>query len=120
MENQSINPKVVIGVVAAIAFVAFIIWFIFMSNTPEYKYGQKAVEDAKGAIFTADQYLDGKLDERQFERQLIPYKNKNVEYGDSTYEIYTKIKYMDDIAFTDYDILKYRNELAELIGEKKR
>lgn len=118
IEDKKQGLRVVICVGAVIAAVAFVIWFIVMCNTPGYKYGSDAVEDAKGAIFTADQYLDGKLTEREYDRQII-YYGKDVDVSDKTYEIYANIDFMD-LAVTDADILKYRNEIADMIGEEKR
>lgn len=118
MDDKKQGLKVVIWVGTIIAVLAFIIWFIIMCNTPEYKYGTDAVEDAKEAIFTADQYLDGKLTEREYDRQIVCYK-KDVDVSDKTYEIYANIAFMDS-AVTDANILKYRNEIAYIIGEKER
>jgi hypothetical protein len=115
---KEVNIKVVIGVLACI-FAVFVIWFIVNSNSVESKYGMEAVEDAKSAIFTADQYLDGKREKREYQNQLKRYSKDNVEIGDKTYDIYHAIEFMT-LMSSDADILKYRNELADLVGEKKR
>ena len=118
MENKSVNSKMVIGVIAVIGIIVFFIWFLVMCNTPEYKYGKDAVEDAKAAIFTADQYLDRKLTDREFDIQ-IKFCSKDVEVSDKTYKIYSNIDFMRP-AISDANILKYRNQLANTIGEKER
>ena len=118
MENKSVNSKMIIGVIAVIGIIAFFIWFLVMCNTPEYKYGKDAVEDAKAAIFTADQYLDRKLTDREFSIQ-IKFCSKDVEISDKTYEIYSNIDFIRN-AVLDANILKYRNQLANIIGEKER
>ena len=118
MENKSVNSKRIIGVVAVIAIIAFFIWFLVMCNTSEYKYGKDAVEDAKAAIFTADQYLDRKLTDREFDIQII-YCNKDVDVSETAYDIYSNIDFMR-LAVSDADVLKYRNQLANIIGEKER
>nr|DAK54091.1 MAG TPA: hypothetical protein [Caudoviricetes sp.] len=118
MENKSVNSKMVIGVLAVIGIIVFFIWFLVMCNTPEYKYGKDAVEDAKAAIFTADQYLDRKLTDREFDIQ-IKFCSKDVEVSDKTYEIYSNIDFISN-AVSDANILKYRNQLANIIGEKER
>lgn len=115
---KDLNTKVIIGITACILAV-FAVWFIINNNSAERKYGTDAVEDAKGAIFTADQYLDGNLDKREFKTQMYHYSNDDVEYGDKTYDIYHAIEYMK-LMSTDADMLKYRNEIAALIGEKKK
>lgn len=116
--EKGLNTKVVIGILACI-FAVFVVWFIVNSNSVESKYGVDAVEDAKGAIFTADQYLDGIRERREYEMQLIHYSNDDVEFGDKAYDIYKNIEYMKTF-MNDADVLKYRNILADLIGEKKR
>lgn len=118
MENKSVNSKMIIGVVAVIGIIAFFIWFLVMCNTPEYKYGKDTVEDAKAAIFTADQYLDRKLTDREFDIQIM-YYSKDVEVSDKAYDIYSNIDFMSH-AVSDANTLKYRNQLANIIGEKER
>lgn len=115
---KELNTKVVVGILACIA-VIFAVWFIANNNSVERKYGTDVVEDAKGAIFTADQYLDGNLEKREFKTQMYHYSNDNVEVSDKAYDIYHAIEYMQ-LMSTDADILKYRNEIAALIGEKKK
>lgn len=108
---------VIIGVVAVIAF---FVWFIANSNTAEYKYGREAVDDANAAILAADQYLDRKIDARTYDRQInLCDKYFKVDSSDKGRDIYFVIQFMHNTS-TDYDVLKRRNELAELIGEKKR
>lgn len=116
MKNKS--KMIITGIVICLIAI-FVVWFAINNNSAERKYGTKAVEDAKGAIFTADQYLDGTRDKKEYDKQMIYYSNDNVGLSDETYDIYQTIKYMK--AFDgDADILKYRNELADLVGEKKR
>ena len=78
---KEVNIKVVIGVLACI-FAVFVIWFIVNSNSVESKYGMEAVEDAKSAIFTADQYLDGKREKREYQNQIMRYSKHNLQLAD--------------------------------------
>lgn len=117
MGSKRISAKT-IAVIVICVIAAFLAWFFIKCSTPEYKYGNSAVEDARGAIFTADQYLDGKLDKREYEYQMIWYDGE-INISDKAYEIYQTIEYMKDFP-VDGEVLKYRNELADLIGEKKR
>lgn len=118
--NLSDEKKGIIFAVACVVVLAIIglIFFSIANPSPEKKYGTEAVEDAEAAIFTADQYLDGRLTSSEFGRQLGVYK-KELDYSGKARAIYRTILLID-LSVTDADVLKYRNELAELIGAKKR
>ena len=118
--NLSDEKKGIIFAVACAVVLAIIglILFSIANPSPEKKYGVEAVEDAEAAIFTADQYLDRKLTDRQYKTQLAAYKDGPLTTGDSR-KIYTTIELMS-YTYSDASVLKHRNELAELIGAKKR
>lgn len=117
---EKINGKSIGIIIGVVAVIAFFVWFIANSNTAEYKYGREAVDDAKAAILAADQYLDRKMDARSYDRQInLCDKYRKVDSDDKGKDIYFIIQFMSNTS-TDYDVLKRRNELAELIGEKKR
>jgi uncharacterized protein (UPF0333 family) len=107
-----------IAIILAVIAVVAIAYFAIMSNKIENKYGVQAYEDAKSAIFLADQYLDRNLTDRQFSMQLATCK-EDVDYNNKAYDIYANIIYMDN-AVTDASVLKYRNALAKLIKEDER